>query len=536
MMVFDNLAELKSKHDNQELMIETLMSRLSTLRAELIKSKKNYNYLYDLNSSVYFTINKHYCIQAANFQASYLLGLDRIQLYTKPFLNFITASSQGTFISSINKLYDTKCKQACDIELLQKGGSKRAATLESMLIEDNLIRLCVLDITNQRININQKLQLEERFNLTNHLFQHSSDAIAALDSMLNITIFNRSFSELFSIIFSTKIIAGMSLMMALTDFPNLKTKIANACKDALLGNKTYVIIENHRNKNEIYHCYEICISSSNNPLNQKNEMLLQIKNLTEWKLQERQWVMQQAAIAQSNKISTLSEMTSTLAHEINQPLTAIIAYSRSCLFMINNKLGYKEICADLLAPLEQIALQSEHAGAIIHTIKNFMREGNFYPEETNVNILIKETLLILNCEILDLKFKITLNLMDDLPPTMINKTYIMQVILNLAQNSIDALKDDCGENPELRIETSLLADYIHVHVRDNGPGIPSEIKNKILNHYFTTKPRGTGLGLRICRRLIEEHGGKLILQDHAEKGAWFTFTLPIKLTSQNKHV
>lgn len=384
------------------------------------------------------------------------------------------------------------------------------------------------------LNVNQQLQLEQALNLTNHLFQHSNDAVTALDSMLNINVFNRSFSELFFMIFTTRITAGMNLMMALTDYPDIKSKISNACEAALLGNKTYVMIENHRNKNEIYHCYEICINPLYNQLNQKNELFLRIKNLTEYKLQERQYIKQQAAIAESNKTCAISEMASALAHEINQPLTAIIAYSRSCLFIINNKLGRKKINADLIVPLEQIAQQGEHAGSIIHNIKNLMHEGNFYPEETDINELIKETLSILNHEILDAKLKVTLNLMNDLPHIMTNKTHIMQVISNLARNSIEALQSVFEVNPELRIETTQSDDHIHVHVRDNGPGIPHEFKNKILNTYFTTRPRSTGFGLTICQTLIKEHNGKLILQEHDEKGAWFIVTLPINLRNQDR--
>ena len=133
---------------------------------------------------------------------------------------------------------------------------------------------------------------------------------------------------------------------------------------------------------------------------------------------------------------------------------------------------------------------------------------------------------------LDFKLKISLNLIDTLPLVVANKTHIMQVISNLVQNSVEALQTASVVNPELLIETSKTDDYIHVHVRDNGPGILSKYKNKILNTYFTTKARGTGLGLGICRTLIEEHGGKLIIKEHQEKGAWFIFTLPINRNAE----
>jgi len=119
-------------------------------------------------------------------------------------------------------------------------------------------------------------------------------------------------------------------------------------------------------------------------------------------------------------------------------------------------------------------------------------------------------------------------LMDKLPKLMTNKIHIMQVILNLVRNSIEALESVQESDPKIIIETNHWEDFIQVHIKDNGPGIPKEFKNLILNTYFTTKHKGTGIGLGICRTLIEEHGGKLSIQQHEERGAWFTFTLPIK--------
>lgn len=236
---------------------------------------------------------------------------------------------------------------------------------------------------------------------------------------------------------------------------------------------------------------------------------------------------QQSEIGLSCRTSAMSEMASALAHEVNQPLTVIATYSRSCLLIMNHDLTKKELKRKLLISLEKIAAQAELAGEIIHNMKNFMREGNFYVEQTDINQLIVDTLSIFNYELVDFRLKIKLNLMDGLPKIMTNKIHIMQVILNLARNSMDACRNTPEITPELMIETTKSEDFIHIHIRDNGPGIPDDYKNKILNTYFTTKRKGAGIGLGICRTLIQEHGGKIQLQEHEGAGAWFTFTLPI---------
>lgn len=104
---------------------------------------------------------------------------------------------------------------------------------------------------------------------------------------------------------------------------------------------------------------------------------------------------------------------------------------------------------------------------------------------------------------------------------------MMRVILNLARNSIEAFQCSPTLNPQLVIKTRVSNDHIRVCVLDNGPGIPLNYKNKILEPYFTTKPHGTGIGLGVCRLLIEANGGTLSVKDSVDSGAWFSFTIPI---------
>ncbi|KTD56470.1 sensor histidine kinase [Legionella shakespearei] len=214
-----------------------------------------------------------------------------------------------------------------------------------------------------------------------------------------------------------------------------------------------------------------------------------------------------------------------LAHEMNQPLTAIAAYSRSCLHIIANQLMDKDIKKHLLEPLEKIAAQAGLAGEIIHNMNKLMHAGNCNVEKTDINQLIQDTLVVLNDENAQLTIK--LDLMDNPPTIMTNKIHIMQVVLNLARNSIEALNNASEKRPEITIRTTCSQGFIQVHVRDNGPGIPPKLGKKIWNNYFTTKPNGTGIGLGICCTLIEEHGGELSLHGDNNTGTWFMFTLPI---------
>ena len=228
------------------------------------------------------------------------------------------------------------------------------------------------------------------------------------------------------------------------------------------------------------------------------------------------------------RVSTMGDIGSAFSHEINQPLTAINAYGRSCLSILKSQSNPEVICNRLRFPLEQLIVQAEHAGRIVENMMRFVRDCGFHAEETDMNRLIKDTLSMFDSERMDFKFKITLHLMDGLPRMMSNKIYMMQIMLNLLRNSMEALRDANTTEPELTIETRLLNGNIVVSITDNGPGVPIEIQDKVLNAYFTTKREGTGMGLGICRSLIEAHGGTLSVDKDIKKGACFSFTLPAK--------
>jgi signal transduction histidine kinase len=132
----------------------------------------------------------------------------------------------------------------------------------------------------------------------------------------------------------------------------------------------------------------------------------------------------------------------------------------------------------------------------------------------------------LNYEIPNFNLNISFKLENNLPLIMVNKIHIMQVILNLARNSIEALQHAAIAKPKLMIHTSALENVVVVDVIDNGPGIPFEYMDKILTSHFTTKPLGTGLGLAICLNILEAHGGSLVVERKRKNGACFTFKLP----------
>ena len=479
------------------------------------------------NSFISFIIDTSFSIKKLNSSASRLLETRRKSLINQSLLNYISTKDQKPFIEKIKQLVHTNLKQTYEIEIFQQDGTSRNVIFQCSMVGKKFIAIDGIETTSIRQSQSNTHDIE-LLTLINKLFHHADDAIAVLDDELNVKISNQLFTELLLRMTSQSISVGMNMDKSLPEQTRLKTKIINACKNALAGQKTSISIENPNKESDIYYCYEIRLHSIYNAYSQKNELIFRIKDTTNYKLQHKL----QADITKTCKNSVIDAMSTALAHEINQPLTAIATYSQSCLFILKNKSYSDNLAETLSLPLEKISSQAELAGEIISNMKQFIREEHVYVEKTDINQLIHDALSIFHYELLDLKLKISLNLEDNLPWVSVNKTHIIQVILNLTRNSIEAFQNSNEANPELTIETSTSEQYVQVTIRDNGPGVPKEYIDKILTSYFTTKKQGHGIGLHICRTLIENHGGKLTFLDDDRKGACFVLSLPFDASNE----
>ncbi len=398
-----------------------------------------------------------------------------------------------------------------------------------MLKEDKINALKSERNIKQQLSVSQCLDIEKSFHLLNHLYQKAHDAIAVLDSELYIKMLNPSFIDVCFHIFGVNVQVGMNLGILLHERPDLKAKMMDAFQQAMQGHKTTVLIENHSHHLESYYFYEFILDAFDNQNAQQAGFILSIRNLTQFKLEERQQHKKHAELYAASTAIRLNVLVSAFAHEMSQPLTAIIAYGLSCPVIIKNTLQNELACKQILFPIEQIARQATQASEMIQNLKSVVDHNHFSVEELDINQLIQDTLSILNHEFFDFKIKMTLDLIDNMPKIKVNKIYMVQVILNLAQNSIESLKNLLDVKPELIIKTRMGRKYIVVHVMDNGPIVSDVSNDKIFKSYFTKKSEGSSssMALGVCRFLVEAHGGKINLQKHAKNGAWYTVTLPI---------
>ncbi|WP_455199427.1 ATP-binding protein [Kaarinaea lacus] len=236
----------------------------------------------------------------------------------------------------------------------------------------------------------------------------------------------------------------------------------------------------------------------------------------------------QEYFAQASRLNSVVELATGLAHEINQPLSAITTYSQSCL----RKLQSNENPQRLQALLEQIQVQTKRATQIIRHLRDFISKGDTHREITNINKVIQYAINVLRKDIIDNEIKIHMKQPRPVPQIMADPIQIEQVILNLLQNAVDALKKVPPPKRELELEVRGSQTHIFVTVHDTGPGITHQNEDKIIKPFFTTKTDGMGLGLAISRAIALDHGGQLTHQKDTRKGA--TFQVSLAIDGRNK--
>lgn len=229
-------------------------------------------------------------------------------------------------------------------------------------------------------------------------------------------------------------------------------------------------------------------------------------------------------LAHAGRIQSMGEMATTLAHELNQPLTAILSFSQAS----QRVLSEQDLDRDELAfALERIAVNAKLAGEIIGQMRSFIRKDEPRAEQSNINALVAEAMELVASELQHHEIDVDLNLTEAIPNVQVDPVQIQQVILNLVRNSIEAMQSQPVDQRRLLIATRICKPgNIEVTVIDSGPGLDPTIAEQLFEAFVTTKPEGMGVGLSICKSLVESHGGRLSAHQSSEGGAVFNFILP----------
>jgi PAS domain S-box-containing protein len=230
-------------------------------------------------------------------------------------------------------------------------------------------------------------------------------------------------------------------------------------------------------------------------------------------------------LAHVSRLSSMEEMASGMAHEISQPLSAIINYTQGCVRHLENKIHDP---AQLVEIMKKAVIQAQRAGEVIHRLKNFFCKGQLLKTPCKINSLIRETVTLIRNDINLAKVKIEFDFCKNVQVIYADFIQLQQVLLNLIQNAMDAMQEIDPKLRKINIQTKALdANSIEITLQDTGPGFSKDMIHKVFQPFFTTKAHGRGMGLAICRSIIEAHGGQFTINPNTNNQSWIRFILPI---------
>lgn len=229
-------------------------------------------------------------------------------------------------------------------------------------------------------------------------------------------------------------------------------------------------------------------------------------------------------LAHVTRVSAMGDLASGIAHEVNQPLTAITTTAHACLHLLRDHRASPEV---VQRSLEQIARQAERASNVIHGMRNFLRKADERPmEEVDIRELLRDVLQLMQHEIRVQDVDVRLDMPAELPLVELNVVQIEQVMLNILRNAIEAMTGSATRRVNVKIRALVTeGTTVELVVHDTGPGVPPEIRERVFEPFVTSKSAGMGQGLSISRGIVRAHGGDLRLLE-VECGACFSITLP----------
>jgi PAS domain S-box-containing protein len=250
-----------------------------------------------------------------------------------------------------------------------------------------------------------------------------------------------------------------------------------------------------------------------------------ITDISDQKQFEQRLLLQsQDELCHAQRLIMIGELVGIMVHELNQPIGAIANYLEGAAIRYQKELkSYPE----LAETIDHVKNLTEHAIHAIRNIRALTRRQDLSPQRVDINALIRGTVRLIAAEVARRRIKTTLHLASSIPPIRGNRTHLQQVLLNLILNGMDAMETIDARNRRLSIRTAHLDHVIEIHITDTGIGFGEELAARLFEPFMTTKDEGVGLGLSMCRTIVELHGGEILADSRPGEGATFRVILPI---------
>jgi two-component system sensor kinase FixL len=357
----------------------------------------------------------------------------------------------------------------------------------------------------------------------NALLDAAVDGIILINHIGLIQVFNRSAERLFGFESSEVIGRNVSMLMTANDqgaHDSYLTRYAATRVPHIIGKGREINAQ--RKDGSVFPAFlSVGVVAGTEP----PRFVGFVQDITNRRQSEQDGLRLQERLMHVSRLATIGEMASGIAHELNQPLAAIATYAHAC----DRLLGLPEPeIEEIQTALREIAEQAVRAGDIIRRLRSLARAENLQHGPADVNAVIAELTDLIQSDAKAHGVAYRAELAPDLPQVMLDRAQIQQVVLNLVRNALESLALAQLDAREVVVRTRRTpAGEIEIAVCDNGPGVDSQIADRMFDPFCTTKPDGTGLGLAISRTIVRAHGGSLEHLSQAAAGACFAIRLPL---------
>jgi two-component system sensor kinase FixL len=510
-------------HELQVHQIELEMQNrdLQESQQQLEEARDRYADLYDFAPVCYITFDAVGCIREINLTGTAMLGQERTRLLGKPFSLWLTREARLAFFRHLREAQQGNQVVTRELQLRFAKGQCLDVRLETVRASEAIdnkpaYRSVIIDITARK-------QAEREIQHQAQQLRLITDAIpiliAYVDSQERHQFANKAYAGWFQR--SCEGIVGRTVRDVVGE--QVYPKIADSIRIALAG--TPVNFElSMRNQDGV----DRDISASYLPDFAGDGTVLgyfaliqDVTDVRKHELLDKMHLLETAHVA---RINTMGEMVAEIAHELNQPLSAITIYSDAVSRMLQKDNANP---GEMLNALNEIRLQAGRASEVISRLREFVTKRELQAEQTQINTLVEEVMNLISVEARWYGAEVKLELGQAIPPVTVDRILIEQVILNLTRNAIEAMEAIEPAKRQLLIKTDLgNHNAIELAVEDCGPGMTIAEIEKIFEPFYTSKPHGMGLGLSISRSIIKAHHGRLWAIPNECGGTTFTFTLP----------
>lgn len=588
-MSTEDIQKLLFDFQTHQIELQMQNEELNRAHLELTISRDNYAQLYDSFPVGYLTLNETGVIQKANMAAATLLGCSKQELINRRLREFIHPSEQDNYYSFLRNFLAQKTDHVLNAKIKNIDASPTQPECKYFEFCAELSQPCeksspltyiecrativydekqALQILLSISNVTERKQAEETIACLNEKLeekvrrQNSALTSTNMNLMKKVEELRRSKHRLVEREAKLNSIFNASVEGIITiDMSDIIVS-ANAAVETIFGYKPGELIGCSINKlmplspkemtyslpravKHVGHIWEIDgihknssvvpldLSTAEFSIDNAHYFTHIVRDVSLRKYREQQDKEHLDELAHVTRLGLMGEMASGIAHEVNQPLTAISTYTQVSLNLINTDNPDLVKLTEILGKTQQQALR---AGGIIHRMREFVKYHSKHRSTTDLNDLIHDAVDLCISELKQNNIRLTFELENNLPPIYVDQIQIEQVIINLIRNSVDALKGlPEKQQRQLTIHSHLTPNNgIQVRVKDNGSGLNEDQQQKILTPFYTTKTDGMGMGLSISRSIIEAHKGTLYFNSIPEKGTTFYFILPLRRNSNER--